>query len=124
MIVDYKHKPAVFPPFIVSTNERPVLLLELTCPAEEGIEAARVRKLDRYQNLLYEISRTKCWTAELYTLEIGARGLVACRTFKIFRWVLLQQKRISFAGLCPLFLLVAPSQSTVPIKKMPGFPEG
>ena len=96
MSVDYKHKLAVFPPIIYPTDERPdivlwsessrrVVLLELTCPAEEGIEAARVRKEDRYSELLSKIDGTKCWSAELFTLEIGARGLVACRTFKVFR---------------------------------------
>ena len=96
MSVDYKHKKAIFPPLICATDERPdivlwsessrrVLLLELTCPAEEGIEAARLRKESRYAPLLTLIESTRCWTPELFTLEIGARGLVACRTFKLFR---------------------------------------
>ena len=96
MSVDYKHKRAVFPPAIYATNERPdivlwsesfrrAVLLELTCPAEEGIPAARTRKEEKYAELVDNINATKCWSAELFTLEIGARGLVACRTFKIFR---------------------------------------
>jgi hypothetical protein len=96
MVVDYKHKPVVFPPCIFATSERPdivlwsessrrVELLELTCPAEEGIEAARDRKEGKYATLITDINNTRCWTANLQTIEIGARGLVACRTFKLFR---------------------------------------
>jgi hypothetical protein len=92
--VDYKHNQAVFPPVIYATSERPdvviwsessrrVLLLELTCPAEEGIEAARERKNSKYLQLLDGIRRH--WSADLYTIEIGARGLVPHWTFKIFR---------------------------------------
>ena len=82
---DYKHKRAVFPPNIYATSERPdiviwsdssrrVFLLELTCPAEEGIEAARARKQAKYKGLVDGINSSKCWSAKLYTLEIGARG--------------------------------------------------
>src|ERR1700758_1942651 len=89
IVVDYKHKPVVFPPVIFSTNQRPdiviwsessrrVLLLELTCPAEEGIQAARDRKEAKYAPLVESINATNCWTADLLTLEVGARGLVAC----------------------------------------------
>ena len=96
IVIDYKHKPVVFPPVIFATNQRPdiviwsessrrVLLLELTCPAEEGIQAARDRKEAKYAPLVDSINSTKCWNAELLTLEVGARGLVACRTFKVFR---------------------------------------
>jgi hypothetical protein len=94
--VDYKHKPVLFPPSILTTDQRPdiviwsessrrVLLLELTCPAEEGIQAARDRKEAKYAPLVESINNTKCWTADLHTLEVGARGLVASRTFKVFR---------------------------------------
>ena len=96
MTVDYKHKRAIFPPPIYSTSERPdvviwsessrrVLLLELTCPAEEGIQAARAKKESKYHDLLLGINESHFWSAELHTLEVGARGLVACRTFKVFR---------------------------------------
>jgi hypothetical protein len=96
LAVDYKHKPVVFPPIILATDQRPdvviwsessrrVFLLELTCPAEEGIQAARDRKEARYAPLVDSINGTKCWTADLLTLEVGARGLVACHTFKNFR---------------------------------------
>jgi len=93
--VDYEHKTITFPPFIVSTRLRPdvvlwsvrsvVILLELTCPAEEGIAAAQVRKTSRYKKLLEDIDATKTWKARLLTLEVGARGLVGSSTYRAFR---------------------------------------
>ena len=95
MLVDFKHDPIVFPPMICSPSERPdiiiwsplsrtVILLELTCPAEEGIAAAQIRKEARYQELLEQINGTKTWKARLLTVEIGARGLVGSNTFRVF----------------------------------------
>ena len=96
MVTDYRHRPVVFPPVVYATNERPdivlwseskrrVVLLELTCPAEEDMQAARDRKEAKYAPLLDSINATGQWTAELHTFEVGARGLVACRTFGVFR---------------------------------------
>ena len=67
---------------------RTLILLELTCCAEEGIEGAQIRKEARYAELLKQIEEQK-WTATLLTLEIGARGLVGSRTFRSFvAWLL------------------------------------
>ena len=74
MLVDFDSARIVFPPIICSTAERPdvvlwssltrtVVLLELTCPAEEGIEAAQVRKEERYRHLLTQINDTRTWKA-------------------------------------------------------------
>jgi hypothetical protein len=93
-LVDFKDDKMVFPPSICPTQLRPdaviwsalsrtVILLELTCPAEEGIHAAQIRKEDRYDNLMAEITDQK-WTPTLLTLEVGARGLVGSRTFRSF----------------------------------------
>jgi hypothetical protein len=135
MVVDYKHKQAVFPPTIYATSERPdvviwsessrrVFLLELTCPAEEGIEAARAKKQAKYKDLVDRINGSKCWSANLYTLEIGARGLVPSSTFKIFAClVFLQRKQMPFVVVFPLSLLVALLRSTLLMCKMLGFQE-
>src|SRR6185295_19575972 len=64
---------------------RTVILIELTCPAEEGIEAAQIRKETRYHELLEQINDTKTWKARLMTVEVGARGLVGTSTFRAFR---------------------------------------
>ena len=95
LLVDYNHRQYVFPPTICATNERPdvviwsmrsraVILLELTVPAEEGLEAAKLRKEAKYTNLLESISASNFWKPQLLTLEVGARGLVATRTFRAF----------------------------------------
>jgi len=96
LLVDYDHKKITFPPIIVASAQRPdvvlwssrsrtVILLELTCPAEEGITAAQIRKESRYHELINEINETKTWKAHLLTVEVGARGLVASTTYRVFR---------------------------------------
>ena len=73
----------VFPPEVYSTPERPdiliwspklrtILMLELTCPAEEGIQAAKLRKQSKYMPLLNNISNGTAWKPILLTLEVGA----------------------------------------------------
>ena len=56
-LVDFRHKPYLFPPHIFATTERPDILIyslrvvifgELTCPAEEGIAEASLYKQSRY----------------------------------------------------------------------------
>ena len=94
--VDFKNKSTVFPPVICATSQRPdvvlwsvlsrtVILLELTCPAEEGIAAAQIRKGERYSELVKQITDTKIWKARLLTIEAGARGLIASSTYRAFR---------------------------------------
>ena len=95
LLSDYDNKKTIFPPAIFPTNERPdivlwsrmsrnVILIELTCCAEEGIKAAEFRKQCRYFDLLNSINSSKTWTATLLTIEVGARGLVAGSTFRAF----------------------------------------
>jgi len=59
------------------------MLVELTCCAEEGVAAARVRKEVRYHALVDNIN-SNSWRAELFTIEVGARGLIATGTFNAF----------------------------------------
>jgi hypothetical protein len=95
LLVDFDSKKAEFPPAILATPLRPdivlwsqmsrvVVLIELTCCAEEGMSAARLRKETKYTELVSEINGTKIWKASLFTLEIGARGLVGLSTHKTF----------------------------------------
>ena len=92
LVTDYQHSHLVFPPEIIATNLRPdlvvwspsaksVILLELTCPAEEGFAAAYTRKLVRYSELVEQI-RAAGWSAVHYPFEVGARGFVAKSTFR------------------------------------------
>ena len=94
ILVDYDSAKIVFPPHICATASRPdiiiwssmaktVILIELTCPAEEGIQAAHLRKDARYQQLLSDIP--KPWNAELFTIEVGARGMVGLSVHKTLR---------------------------------------
>ena len=66
---------------ISSALTRNVILLELTCCAEEGVQAAHLRKDTRYAELMVDIAANN-WTGRLFTVEIGARGLVGSRTFR------------------------------------------
>jgi len=90
--VDYDGT-GLFPPEIISTPSRPdiviwspstkhVIMLELTCPIEENILDANARKRSKYTDLLNLIQRQEPdkWTAELFPIEVGARGLVAHST--------------------------------------------
>jgi hypothetical protein len=59
---------------------RKVVLLELTCCAEEGVRAAQLRKQVRYHELVEQIGANN-WHAELLTIEVGARGLIGQGAF-------------------------------------------
>ena len=87
LLVDFDSTPIVFPADIYCTPERPdiviwskqrkaVIMIELTCPAEEGIDEARIRKENRYSKLVQDIT-SQGWTPTLRTIEAGARGFVA-----------------------------------------------
>ena len=87
MLVDFDHKKIVYPPEIYCTSQRPdiviwscqlrrVLNIELTCPAEEGIQSAQIRKEARYINLK-TVAGNRNWKAETITIEAGARGYIA-----------------------------------------------
>jgi hypothetical protein len=74
LLVDFDAKKVEFPPAIVATPLRPdivlwsqmsrvVVLIELTCCAEEGMSPARLRKETKYTELVSEINGTKVWKA-------------------------------------------------------------
>src|SRR5690242_17975720 len=80
LLVDHEHHKTIFTPHINSTSQRPdiiiwsrmkrsVVLLELTCCAEEGVKAAQQRKEVRYQELIENINESG-WNAELLTIEV------------------------------------------------------
>ena len=92
---DFDSLQFCFPTEICSTSERPdlviwssrtkvVILVELTCPAEEGIQNAANRKMKRYIDIQLLI-RESGWTPHLFTIEVGARGFVAKSTIRMFR---------------------------------------
>lgn len=97
LLVDFHHSPYLFPPHILATKQRPDILLfsnslhvvifgELTCPAEEGLAEAKLRKEARYSDLAEELRTMKHpWTVHNLTLEVGARGFVARSTYSFLR---------------------------------------
>ena len=106
LLVDFTTKKIVFPPEIFATPSRPditmfspslkkVILVELTCPAEEGCDAATVRKMGRYEPLLKEINDdpNNPWEASLFTIEAGARGLVAHSMLSFLRKIGLPSRK-------------------------------
>ena len=95
LLIDFDENNIVFPPHICSTNQRPdiviwsnslkfVILIELTCPAEENIEAASILKYARYADLS-ELIRSNSWSSKTFTIEAGARGFVARSMFHCLR---------------------------------------
>ena len=73
-----------FPPHIVFTELRPditifsntlkrVILIELTCPCEENMEARHNVKVNKYLPLK-RVIKNKGWSIELFTVEAGTRG--------------------------------------------------
>ena len=55
-----------------------VVLIELACCAEEGMDNAQARKETKYTSLVSEINATNT----LFTIEVSARGLVGVRPTK------------------------------------------
>jgi hypothetical protein len=87
LLVEIGKERIVYPPEICSTPQRPDIVIwsnqlqrvingELTCPAEEGIEAAQIRKDARYFEL-DGAAKSQGWASEVATIEVGARGYVA-----------------------------------------------
>ena len=51
---------------------------------EEGVFNAQLRKEAKYSELVADITATEVWKPMLFTLEVGARGLVGLSTHKTF----------------------------------------
>lgn len=82
-----------FPREIVETSLRPdlimwsepcktILLVELTVPWEEGMEAANERKRAKYADLV-EDCREAGWKATMCPVEVGCRGFVGSSTVRL-----------------------------------------
>jgi len=104
LLADFDNKKIVFPPEICPTSSRPdiviwsvvakrVVLIELTCPAEEGMKAAEIRKIARYSELMAQI-KTAGWTPHLFTVEVGARGFVGRSTIHCLKKLGLSSRTI------------------------------
>jgi hypothetical protein len=78
------NKNYIFPPDIAITIQRPdiciicrpqkrVILLELTCPLEDLVMDAAIRKTISYQKLAHDIASNN-WECDFFSLEVGSRG--------------------------------------------------
>ena len=87
ILVDVPETPLVVPPHIMDTPLRPDLLLwsdslktvvlgELTCPWEDNLLKAHLRKTVRYDHLVDSI-KLAGWSVSLHTFEIGCRGFAS-----------------------------------------------
>ena len=77
-----------------SSSSRRVLLFELTCPAEEGIDVANIRKSARYEVLRMAIVDAG-WSVEVRPIEVGARGFVARSVPRLLRDLGLSSREVS-----------------------------
>ena len=88
-------KTIPFPVHICVADKRPdivlfsdslqtVILIELTCPAEENIADAQLRKEIKYTPLKDQIKDNK-WKCHLMTIEVGARGFVSGSVWRCLR---------------------------------------
>ena len=77
----------VFPTYICATTQRPdiilvsdstkaVIMVELTSPSEENIQQRNLDKRKKYESLI-EQCQLNNWKANLFCVEVGARGFVA-----------------------------------------------
>ena len=67
-----------------TTAGKSALLVELTVPWEEGLEAAHERKRAKYADLVAEC-REGGWSTRLYPVEVGARGFVGDSTTRLLK---------------------------------------
>ena len=75
------------------TERKIVLLVELTVPHEDNIEAARERKDTRYQKLLDDCGDAG-WEAAHFSLEVGCRGFIGERVRKWLKKIGLNNREI------------------------------
>ena len=74
----------VFPIHIALTSQRPdlvlysnkikhAILIELTCPCEENMEAWHSEKVSKYSSLV-SVIQSNGWMVDMFAIEVGARG--------------------------------------------------
>ena len=101
--VDLRKKQTHFPPHIITTTDRPdlvlysdrakvVVMIELTSPIEDNLEKWRVLKSTKYEKLAENIREGGLWKPTVLTIEVGARGFAAKRTAGMWRRLGLAEK--------------------------------
>ena len=69
---------------VFSSLAKTFLLIELTVPWESNMEASNIMKLERYRELMLDLEANGS-RAELFAVEVGARGLVGKSLLKLLR---------------------------------------
>ncbi len=103
ILVDRRDQLYQIPPEIAASNLRPdmciyslaskkCLFVELTSPFEDNISKWKLKKSDKYNELVNQ-ARHNGWTTVLKTVEVGARGFVNVDSLKLFRLVGLSYKQ-------------------------------
>ena len=76
------------PDMVVWCEERKIVhLVELTCPHEDNVDAAQVRKDERYEALVRECNEDAGWRATHFPVEVGCRGYIGGRLVKWFNFI-------------------------------------
>ena len=94
-----------FPPHIAFTELRPditifsnklkrVILIELTCPCEENMEAWHNAKVNKYLPLKSVIENNG-WSVDLFAVEVGARGYCSRSVLCCFKSLGLRNRTIN-----------------------------
>ena len=94
-----------FPPHIAFTELRPdiiifsnklkrVILIELTCPCEENMEAWHNAKVNKYMPLKCVIENNG-WNVDLFAVEVGARGYCSGSVLCCFKSLGLRNRTIN-----------------------------
>ncbi len=103
ILVDRRDHQYHIPPEIAASSLRPdmciyslsakkCLFVELTSPFEDNIAKWKIKKFDKYTDLVNQ-ARHNGWTTVLNTVEVGARGFVNADSLKLFRLVGLSSKQ-------------------------------
>lgn len=96
-LFDYDEKQYIIPVHICISDERPdifiwsdamkkIIMIELTCPAEENILQARDRKTLKYKKLISQIKDQKeGWSVIFRAIEAGSRGFISFSVSRCLR---------------------------------------
>ncbi|XP_078583875.1 uncharacterized protein LOC144866388 [Branchiostoma floridae x Branchiostoma japonicum] len=76
-----------------SPTQRTVVIVELTVPWEENVQAAFERKKLKYQDLVQQCVENS-WRALLYPVEVGCRGFVGTSITRFCRELSLSHKQL------------------------------
>ena len=105
VVLPYLAVTTLSPDLLFSKKYKRVILIELTCPCKENMEARYSDKFHKYNSLCSEIS-IKGWQVDYFAVEMGARGYCAESLRFCFRALCFQTKVTKSALKQPSLVLV------------------